>query len=115
MSIVQQSSKAQDRTLGDIQQGQVKLPRFQRFEAWDRNRMRKRLKTHLIDYDDLAKANYGAVSGHEFVELLNADFTVFMRNRALLVEAAMKQLADGESPDALDLWSVLNAVEEAVV
>ncbi len=40
MSIMQQSSKAQDRTLGvwfqNIQQGMVKLPRFQRFEAWDR-------------------------------------------------------------------------------
>ena len=40
MSIMQQSSKAQDRTLGvwfqAIQQGQVKLPRFQRYEAWDR-------------------------------------------------------------------------------
>ncbi|MFJ4352238.1 DUF262 domain-containing protein [Pseudomonas sp. NPDC089428] len=77
--------------------------------------VRKRLKTHLIDYDDLAKANYGAVSGDEFVELLNADFTAFLRNRALLVEAAMKQLADGESSDLHDLWSVLNSVEEAVV
>ena len=39
MSIMQQSSKAQDRTLGvwfqAIQQGQVKLPRFQRYEAWE--------------------------------------------------------------------------------
>lgn len=77
--------------------------------------VRKRLKTHLIDYDDLAKANYDAVSGDEFVELLNADFTAFLRNRALLVEAAMKQLADGESPDVPDLWSVLNVAEEAVV
>lgn len=43
MSIMQQSGKAQDRTLGvwfqNIQQGMVKLPRFQRFEAWDRNQM----------------------------------------------------------------------------
>lgn len=43
MSIMHQSSKAQDRTLGvwfhHIQQGMVKLPRFQRFEAWDRGRV----------------------------------------------------------------------------
>jgi hypothetical protein len=49
MSIMQQSSKAQDRTLGDwfhyIQQGMIKLPRFQRFEAWDRHRIASFLNT----------------------------------------------------------------------
>src|ERR1700722_16682897 len=49
MSIMQQSSKAQDRTLGvwfhNIQQGMVKLPRFQRFEAWDRARISSFLNT----------------------------------------------------------------------
>ncbi len=49
MSIMQQSSKAQDRTLGvwfqNIQQGMVKLPRFQRFEAWDRGRITSFLNT----------------------------------------------------------------------
>ncbi len=43
MSILQQSSKAQDRSLGSwyskIRAGEVKLPRFQRFEAWDRGRV----------------------------------------------------------------------------
>lgn len=43
MSILQQSSKAQDRSLGvwftQIQSGTLKLPRFQRFEAWDRARV----------------------------------------------------------------------------
>lgn len=43
MNILQQSSKAQDRTLGSwyvqIQSGTLKLPRFQRFEAWDRWRV----------------------------------------------------------------------------
>lgn len=42
-AVMQQSSKAQDRSLGvwfqDVQQGRVKLPRFQRFEAWDRGRV----------------------------------------------------------------------------
>ena len=49
MSIMQQSSKAQDRTLGvwfqHIQQGQVKLPRFQRLEAWDKGRITSFLNT----------------------------------------------------------------------
>ena len=49
MSIMQQSSKAQDRTLGvwfqAIQRGQVKLPRFQRYEAWDRGRITSFLNT----------------------------------------------------------------------
>lgn len=49
MSIMQQSSKAQDRTLGvwfqSIQQGMIKLPRFQRFEAWDRSRIASFLNT----------------------------------------------------------------------
>jgi hypothetical protein len=49
MSIMQQSSKAQDRTLGvwfqNIQQGMVKLPRFQRFEAWDRGRIASFINT----------------------------------------------------------------------
>ena len=49
MTIMQQSSKALDRTLGEwfqyIQQGQVKLPRFQRYEAWDRGRITSFLNT----------------------------------------------------------------------
>lgn len=49
MSILQQSSKAQDRTLGTwfvhISAGTVKLPRFQRFEAWDRWRVAGFLNT----------------------------------------------------------------------
>ena len=49
MKIMQHSSKAQDRTLGvwyqNIEQGSVKLPRFQRFEAWDRSRITSFLNT----------------------------------------------------------------------
>jgi hypothetical protein len=43
MTILQQSSSARDRKLSDwyqrISTGQLKLPRFQRFEAWDRGRV----------------------------------------------------------------------------
>lgn len=49
MSVMQQSSKAQDRILGvwfqHILQGQIKLPRFQRLEAWDRGRITSFLNT----------------------------------------------------------------------
>jgi len=49
MSVMLQSSKAQDRTLGvwfqNIQQGTIKLPRFQRHEAWDRGRIASFLNT----------------------------------------------------------------------
>ena len=49
MSIMRQSSRAQDRTLGvwfqHIEQGMLKLPRFQRFEAWDRARITSFLNT----------------------------------------------------------------------
>jgi len=49
LNILQQSSKAQDRALGtwyvQIQSGTVKLPRFQRFEAWDRARVAGFLNT----------------------------------------------------------------------
>ena len=51
MSIMRQSSRALDRTLGvwfqNIQQGMVKLPRFQRFEAWDRGRITSFLNTSI--------------------------------------------------------------------
>jgi hypothetical protein len=49
MKIIQQSSKAQDRTLNiwfqKIQNGEIKLPRFQRFQAWDKKRITSLLET----------------------------------------------------------------------
>ena len=49
MNVMQQSSKAHDRSLGDwfvyIEKGMVKLPRFQRMEAWDRGRITSFLNT----------------------------------------------------------------------
>lgn len=49
MNILQQSSKAQDRSLGawyvQVALGTLKLPRFQRFEAWDRWRVAGFLNT----------------------------------------------------------------------
>lgn len=49
MNIIQQSSKAQDRTLNiwfqKLQNGEIKLPRFQRFQAWDKKRIASLLET----------------------------------------------------------------------
>ena len=49
MNVSQQSSKAQDRTLRiwfqKIQNGEIKLPRFQRFQAWDKKRITSLLET----------------------------------------------------------------------
>jgi hypothetical protein len=49
MKIIQQSSKAQDRTLNiwfqKLQNGEIKLPRFQRFQAWDKKRIASLLET----------------------------------------------------------------------
>jgi hypothetical protein len=49
MDIPTSSSKAQDRELAvwyrKLQDGEIKLPRFQRFEAWDRNRVCSFLNT----------------------------------------------------------------------
>ncbi|MGX2953424.1 GmrSD restriction endonuclease domain-containing protein [Shewanella sp. JL219SE-S6] len=48
---MQQSIKAQDRSLGDwynaIENGRVKLPRFQRYEAWDKRRIQSLFDTAL--------------------------------------------------------------------
>ena len=49
MNINQQSSKAQDRTLSvwfqKLQNGEIKLPRFQRLQAWDKKRITSLLET----------------------------------------------------------------------
>jgi len=76
-----------------------------RIEWADEDTVRQRLKSHLINYDDLSKAHYGDSADAAFVEKLNADFTTFLRNRALLVEAAMQQLTSGTSPSLHSLWA----------
>lgn len=66
---------------------------------------------------DLSKAYYGDTSGAEFVKKINTDFTAFLRNRALLVKAAMQQLTNGAAPDLHSLWAgqMEAKAEEAVV
>ena len=68
MSILLQSSRAQDQTLGvwfqNIQQGQLKLPRFQRHEAWDRRRITSFLNT-IINNLPVGVTLALAVAGNE--------------------------------------------------
>ena len=49
MNVNLQSSKAQDRTLNvwfqKLQNGEIKLPRFQRYQAWDKRRITSLLET----------------------------------------------------------------------
>ena len=49
MTVTTSSSKARDRELAvwfqKVRSGEIKLPRFQRFEAWDRNRIKSFLNT----------------------------------------------------------------------
>jgi hypothetical protein len=49
MTVTTSSSKARDRELAvwfqKVKNGEIKLPRFQRFEAWDRNRIKSFLNT----------------------------------------------------------------------
>jgi len=99
MSTMQQSSKAQDRTLGvwfqAIQQGQVKLPRFQRYEAWDRGRITSFLTTIINNL----------LVGVPLKTKLEADCSQFTRDWAQLVQKADDRLAAGEQPSLDSIWA----------
>jgi len=113
MSIMQQSSKAQDRTLGvwfqAIQQGQVKLPRFQRYEAWDR-RCNTSFLTTIIN---------NLLVGVPLKIKLEANCSQAMRDWAQLVQKAVDRLAADEQPSLDSIWaassyeSMVDAQQEA--
>jgi hypothetical protein len=93
MRIMQQSSKAQDRTLGvwfhQIDQGSVKLPRFQRFEAWDRGRITSFLNT-IISNLPVGVTLVLEVAGHEkFVSR-------YIRSAERTIETVTQNLLDGQ-------------------
>jgi len=56
-----------------------------------------RLKTHLIDFDDLAKSEYKNLETLSGQEALKADYLIFIKNRAVVIAEAAKKLADGKS------------------
>lgn len=93
MSIVQRSSKAQDRALGvwfqQIEQGQ-------------------------ISFDLLSKAHCADLGGAALKEKLTKDFDRFLRDRASLIVAAMESLAAEASPSIEALWSSHQATKGGV-
>jgi hypothetical protein len=59
--------------------------------------VRERMKTHLIDFDLLAKAKYTGLTGEALTAKLKPEFDCFLRNRAKLVESAVWMLAQGKA------------------
>lgn len=70
-----------------------------RVEWTDEATVRQRLRTHLLDYGQLSKATYvvdgNPLTGDALSTRLTKDFNNFLGSRAVLVEAAATQLADG--------------------
>ncbi|KRC22562.1 DUF262 domain-containing protein [Acidovorax sp. Root217] len=77
----------------------------ERVQWADESVVRTRLESHLISYDLLSKAHYAAIDGAAFKQKLRDDFNRFLRGRAILVVAAMGELAAGNSPTLDALWS----------
>lgn len=58
--------------------------------------VRERMKSHLIDFDLLAKASYKGLEGEQLAAKLKPDFEAFLRARAKLVHKALTELAQGK-------------------
>lgn len=77
----------------------------ERVQWADEGEVQQRLKSHLISFDLLSKANYAGLEGAAFKKKLANDFNGFLRDRANLVIAAMTLLTEGNSPALETLWS----------
>jgi hypothetical protein len=79
-----------------------------RVEWTDESTVRQRLRTHLLDYGQLSRATYVVdgkpLIGDALVARLTKDFADFLSDRAVLVEAAAAQLADGRLPSLDELF-----------
>ena len=73
--------------------------------------VRERMKSHLIDFDLLAKASYKGLGGEELAAKLKPDFEAFLRARAKLVHTAVTALAQGKTITVGSLQSMSNVVE----
>lgn len=73
--------------------------------------VRQRMKTHLIDYDLLAKGGYGDLQQPEARARLKQDFERFLDDRAGRVARVVECLAAGQQPDLHQLWQVPAAME----
>jgi len=71
-----------------------------RVEWADEPTVHHRLRTHLLDYEELCLASYQVdgvkMEGEKFVAKLNEDFNAFLERRAKLVEVAAEHLANGD-------------------
>lgn len=80
-----------------------------RVEWADETVIRQRLRTHLLDFDQLSRATYVAdgkpLEGEAFVGRLTKDFNDFLETRAKLVEVAASRLANGDLLSIEDLHS----------
>lgn len=85
-----------------------------RVEWSDQETVRQRLRTHLLDYEVLSKATYEVdgqpLEGEALVRRLRPDFDAFLEQRATLVVAAARHLADGRLPT---LEQLLTEVRQA--
>ena len=59
--------------------------------------VRERMKSHLLDFDALAKATYQGLTGEQLAIKLKPDFDAFLRARANLVHLAVASLAEGKA------------------
>lgn len=73
--------------------------------------VRQRMKTHLIDYDLLAKGEYGDLEQPEARERLKQDFERFLDDRAGRVAQVVECLAVGQQPDLHQLWQAPATME----
>lgn len=85
----------------------------ERVQWADEDVVRERLRSHLISFDLLSKAHYAGLEGGVLNKKLSTDFNKFLRDRAVLVAAAMKQLTEGITPLLGALWSVNTANSRA--
>jgi hypothetical protein len=83
----------------------------ERVQWADKDVVRERLKSHLIPFDLLATAHYAGLQGEPLKNKLVKDFDRFLRARATLVAAAMKQLAEGKTPSLDALWKDAEAAD----
>jgi hypothetical protein len=77
----------------------------ERVQWADEGVVRERLKSHLISFDLLSKANYASLEGAGLKKKLTDDFNKFLRSRADLVVDAMNSLTEGNNPTIDALWA----------
>ncbi len=66
--------------------------------------VRQRMKTHLINYDLLAKGGYGDLEQLEAREKLKKDFECFLDDRADRVAQVIECLTAGRQPNLHQVW-----------